>query len=103
MTDRTSDEWEAHLGAQVRAVRIAASLTQAELASLASVSQTSVRSLERGTGSTLKTLVAVTRVLERSDWLDEYDPRGDGPSPLQLLRQSRRQAATRQRVRKAKS
>ena len=102
MVNRTIDEWEARLGEQVRAVRIAASITQAELASLASVSQTSVRSLEQGAGSTLRTLVAVTSVLDRTEWLEEFDPRGSGPSPLQLLRQSRRQALTPQRVRKSR-
>lgn len=102
MSDITTNEWEARLGDQVRAVRIAESLTQGELARLASLSESSVRALERGTGSSLATLIAVTRVLERTEWLDEYDPRGTGPSPIELLRTSRRQPARPQRVRKAR-
>ena len=103
MVQTTTKEWEARLGQQVRALRIAASLTQADLARLASLSETSVRAIERGSGSTLATLVAITGVLGRTEWLSEYDPRGTGPSPIELLRQSRRQPARPQRVRKART
>jgi transcriptional regulator with XRE-family HTH domain len=103
MADLTTIEWEARIGAQSRAVRIAAGLTQAELARSASISETSVRSLERGTGSTLATLIAVLRVLDREEWLDQLDPRGTGPSPIELLRQSRNQTPRPQRVRRTNS
>ncbi|MES2170149.1 MAG: helix-turn-helix domain-containing protein [Actinomycetota bacterium] len=100
MPQLTVSEWEVRLGTQVRAVRIAAGLTQGDLARSASLSETSVRSLERGGGSTLATLIAVAAVLDRTDWLNEFDPRGDGPSPIELLRESRRQPARPQRVRR---
>jgi transcriptional regulator with XRE-family HTH domain len=103
MNMKTSIEWENRIGAQVRAVRIATGLTQGELATAASVSETSVRSLERGAGSTLSTLIAVARALGREDWLGEFDPRGVGPSPIELLRQSRNQPSTPQRVRKPRA
>ncbi len=100
MAQLTTTEWESRLGEQARAVRIAAGLTQADLARSASLSETSVRSLERGAGSTLATLIAVARVLDREEWLEQFDPRGTVPSPIELLRQSRRQPSRPQRVRR---
>jgi transcriptional regulator with XRE-family HTH domain len=103
MGPQTVNEWEARLGEQIRAVRIAADLSQRELAGLASLSETAVRSLERGAGSTTSTLVAVTRVLGREGWLDEFDERPAGPSPMELLRESRRLPAVPQRVRRQRT
>jgi transcriptional regulator with XRE-family HTH domain len=103
MVEKTTREWELRIGEQVRAVRIARSLTQAELARLASLSETSVRNLERGRGSTLTTLIGVARVLGRTEWLDGLDERSVGPSPIELLRRSRSQPTTRQRVRRTRS
>ncbi len=103
MVEKTTREWELRIGEQVRAVRIARSLTQAELARLASLSETSVRNLERGSGSTLTTLIGVARALGRTEWLDGLDERGAGPSPIELLRRSRSQPTTRQRVRRTRS
>lgn len=99
----TTAEWEQRLGEQVRSVRVGALLSQAELAQLAGVSETSVRTLERGGGSSLKTLIAVARVLERADWLGSFDPRGEGPSPMEMLRERRKQSQRPQRVRKPKA
>jgi transcriptional regulator with XRE-family HTH domain len=94
-------EWQVRIGEQVRSLRIAALLGQEELAQRANVSEGALRTLERGGGSSLKTLIHVARVLERTDWLDSLDPRDDGPSPLELLRERRRQPARRQRVPRA--
>lgn len=94
----TTPEWESRIGDQVRALRIAALLGQDELAERANVSVSTVQALERGAGSSLKTLIRVLRVLDRTDWLESLDPRGDGPSPLELLRASRRQSQRPQRV-----
>ncbi|MCU1414328.1 MAG: hypothetical protein JWN80_1668 [Microbacteriaceae bacterium] len=103
MPELTVVDWEIRIGTQVRAVRIAAGLTQTDLARAASLSETSVRSLERGAGSTLSTLIAVATVLDREEWLDAFDTRGTGPSPIELLRQSRKQAPIPQRVRRPRS
>src|SRR6187402_719857 len=93
-------DWEELLGSQVRSARITADLTQAELARRANISETSVRNLEQGAGSTVKTLVAVARVLDRTAWLEEFDPQPSGPSPIELLRRSRNQPGRPQRVRR---
>lgn len=92
----TVGEWEAILGDQVRRVRIARNLDQARLAELADVSIGAVSNLERGKGSSLRTLVSVLRALGRTEWLESLAP-AVGVSPMQLLRS--KQKAPRPRVR----
>jgi transcriptional regulator with XRE-family HTH domain len=96
-TRRTTDEWEAVIGAEIRAGRIAANLDQAELAKRADISLGAVRNLEAGRGSSLKTLVRVVRALGRGDWLETLAP----PitlSPLAMLSSRRTAGRPRQRV-----
>jgi transcriptional regulator with XRE-family HTH domain len=96
----TTEEWERQLGADVRRLRIQHRLTQAELASHANISLSSVQSLERGGGSSLSTLIRVVRALGRNDWLRSLTPEEPKVSPIKLLRERERQAATvRSRVR----
>lgn len=97
-TEMMTGEWETRLGDQVRALRIAAGIDQRELAARANVSTKTLGALERGDGSNLTTLVRVVRVLGREQWLTELDPRGDGPSPIEMLREQRRQSARPHRV-----
>jgi transcriptional regulator with XRE-family HTH domain len=77
---------EAVLGEQVRAVRLRANRTQADVAREAGVSLSALRGLESGAGSSLGTLVAVTRALGRSDWLTQFAPAAPSVSPMALLR-----------------
>ncbi len=81
----TVDQWEAILGDQVRQVRITRNLDQAQLAKLADVSVGAVSNLERGKGSSLRTLIGVLRALGRTDWIESLAP-AVGVSPMQLLR-----------------
>ena len=92
----TVKEWETLVGEQVRAARVAADLDQARLAALADVSVGALSNLERGKGSSLKTLVAVVRALGRTDWLESLAPPVT-VSPMQMLRA--KQQAPRKRVR----
>ncbi|MEO8423725.1 MAG: helix-turn-helix transcriptional regulator [Actinomycetota bacterium] len=97
---RTVDEWQVRIGEQVRNARIAGGLDQQRLSELANVSVGAVSNLERGRGSSLKTLVAVARAVGRAEWLDSLAP----PvivSPLQVLRAKQRVPRTRVRVRAA--
>lgn len=96
---RTVQELVESLGRQVRELRIAGDLTQAELAEAANVSLSAVQSLERGAGTTLATVVAVVRALGRPDWLEQLAPPRP-PSPLAILRAARAaERSPRQRVR----
>ena len=81
---RTVEEWETVIGEQVRNARIASDLDQKRLSELANVSVGAVSNLERGRGSSLKTLVAVVRAVGRTDWLDSLGPPVT-VSPLQVL------------------
>ena len=94
---RTTDEWEAVIGAEVRAARIAANVDQSELAKRADVSLGAVKNLEVGRGSSLKTLVRVVRALGRADWLDSLAP-PITVSPLSMLSSRRPASLPRQRV-----
>lgn len=82
----SSDEWELLVGEQFRALRIRADLEQTELAALASISVGALKNLEGGKGSSLKTIVKVSRVLGRTDWLNALAPTVS-VSPMQLLKE----------------
>lgn len=93
---RTVEEWEALIGEHVRNARISSDLDQRRLSELANVSVGAVSNLERGKGSSLKTLVAVVRAAGRTDWLESLAP-SVTVSPLQVLRA--KQGSPRKRVR----
>ncbi len=84
----TTDEWETTIGEQFRRLRLARNLDQSQLAELAGVSLGSVKGLEQGRGSTLKTIVRLARALDREDWLRSLAPRAT-VSPIDVLRSSR--------------
>ena len=84
----STDDWEAAIGEQFRTLRLGRNLDQAQLAELAGVSLGSVKGLEQGRGSTLKTIVRVARALDREDWLRGLAPRPT-MSPIDVLRSSR--------------
>lgn len=82
---RSTDEWEARIGAQVRALRLDAELDQITLARRADVSTSTLQSLENGRGSTLASLVRVLRALGAEDALDTLAP-ASAVSPIDVLR-----------------
>jgi transcriptional regulator with XRE-family HTH domain len=85
---RTTADWEARIGEQLRRARLAEGLDQADLAAQSDVSIGALRSLERGTGSTVKTLVRVARALGREAWLGSLAP-AVTVSPIEVLRNGR--------------
>ena len=95
---QTVDELLHRIGRQVRALRIAADLSQQELADVVSVSEATIVRMEAGRPVGLSAFVAVVRALDRTEWLGELDPVGEGPSPIEQLRMQRRQPARRSRV-----
>jgi transcriptional regulator with XRE-family HTH domain len=94
----TVAEWEEEFGRQVRSARVARGVDQAHLASLANVSLATLSNLERGKGSTLKTVIAVARALGRSEWLEGFAPEVT-ISPIQMLRARQRAPKVAVRVR----
>ncbi|WP_082763832.1 helix-turn-helix domain-containing protein [Frondihabitans sp. PAMC 28766] len=83
--DVATDQWESRLGAQVRSLRLEHGSDQQSLARLADVSLSSLKNLENGRGSTLRTLVRILRALDAASWLDTLAPEPT-VSPLDVLR-----------------
>ena len=84
---RSTDEWEARIGDQVRALRLDEGLDQISLARRADVSTSTLQSLENGRGSTVRSLVRVLRALDAEDALDALAP-ASAVSPVDVLRSS---------------
>lgn len=74
MTANTIEEFEADVGEQIKSLRLKQNIDRATLASRAGCSVSALKNLEYGTGSTLRTLIAVVRALGREDWLRNVAP-----------------------------
>lgn len=84
----STDDWELRIGEQVRRARLTAGFDQVELAERSDVSVGALRNLERGNGSTLRTLVRVARSLGLQSWLGSLAP-AVTVSPIDVLRGGR--------------
>jgi len=71
---QTPAEMEVALGERLRTLRIHKNLEQAVLAERAGISVRTLRNLENGSGSSLRTLIEVVRALGRTSWLDMIAP-----------------------------
>jgi transcriptional regulator with XRE-family HTH domain len=87
-TQLSTDDWEQRIGEQLRRARLTAGLDQIELAERSDVSIGALRNLERGNGSTLRTLVRVARSLGLQSWLGSLAP-AVTVSPIDVLRGGR--------------
>ena len=92
----TDDALLAELGRRIAAHRLAADLTQAQLAHAAGLSKRTVERLEAGLGGQLVTLVRCLRALNRADCLELALPQAP-QNPLDLLKS--RGTAARSRAR----
>ena len=81
---KTTAEWEAELGRQIRALRLRQNIDQQQLAERAGIALNAVKNLEAGKGSTLRSLIHVLRVLNRADWIPTLAP-PVSISPVQML------------------
>lgn len=97
---RTPAELEAELGERLKTLRIHRNLDQATLSARAGISVRTLRNLESGAGSSLRTLIEVVRALERESWLELIAP-VPSINPLMLTRTAApRQRASKPRVKK---
>ncbi len=85
-SSNTTEELEAQLGLQIRALRLRRNVDQQALAEQAGVALSALKNVESGKGSTLKTLLRVLRALDRLDWIASLAPT-ISISPLQMLKQ----------------
>ncbi len=74
LTSTTTHELELILAEQLKALRLDQNIDQKTLALRAGISLRAVKNLEGAMGSTVKSLVAVLRVLGRQDWLQTVAP-----------------------------
>ncbi len=81
---RTSEEWEAELGEQLKKQRLALNMSQAEAADRAGLSLGTLSRLERGVGSSLGSFIKYATLLGKNDWLEAFAPRVQ-VSPIQQL------------------
>ena len=84
MALKTAEEWEIFIGEQIKTVRIRKNLTQDELSARANISKSALRNLEKGKGSTVKTLVSVLNTLDETAWIENLAPEIT-VSPIQLM------------------
>lgn len=95
----STEEWEVELGSQVRRLRLRQNRTQGDLAAAANISLSALKTLELGHGSSVRTLIQVVRALGRSEWLAALALPEPSVSPMQLLRERKKQvASTRKRA-----
>ena len=97
IASKTDSEILKELGGRLRSYRLQMNVTQAELATRAGVSRTTIRDAELGKDSQLYTLVKFLRALGRLDNLDAFLP-SPSVSPIQLMK---RQGKPRPRARKS--
>jgi transcriptional regulator with XRE-family HTH domain len=99
----TIDEQLGAIGTALRDRRVRAGLTQEDLAVQADISLGALQNLEHGKGSSVRTLLRVTRFLGTDQWVEALQPpRAPTVSPMQLLREQK-SAAKRTRVRRGRS
>jgi transcriptional regulator with XRE-family HTH domain len=89
---KTPAELEVALGKGIRERRIAAGLSQAELADRANVSVGAIHHLERGKGASTKTLTRALAALGADGWIDQLAPPPPTFNPLDLLESRNREA-----------
>lgn len=97
MAFRTPDELESLLGEHIKSLRLQKNITRKELCARASVSETALRNLEGGKGSTVTTLMKILKSLGRESAIDAFAPK-TSINPLHLSSNNN----TRQRARKTK-
>ena len=74
MTANTIEEFESDVGEQIKSLRLKQNIDRGTLALRAGCSVSALKNLEYGSGSTLRTLIAVVRALGREDWLRNIAP-----------------------------
>jgi len=89
---------EKQIGEAIRRLRIRKGLPLEDIAARASLSPISVRALELGRGSTVSTLLKVLKAIDEADFILSWMDRSNEISPMQALRDSRKQAPEPKRV-----
>ena len=100
MNATTVTELEILMGERIRALRLSHNLDQKTVASRAGISIGALKNLERGSGSSTKSLIAVMRSLGRGAWFDTIAPVAT-IDPLNLPKAASQRQRARRRVLKS--
>lgn len=96
----TPGEIEVELGERLKTLRIHRNIEQTVLAARASISVRTLRNLENGQGSSLKTLILVVRTLGLEQWFETIAPIAS-VNPLMMTREAMpRQRASKPRAKR---
>lgn len=107
MTDKSYKIWadksdkaiEKDLGLCIKEWRQRLQKTQAELASEADISRSTLSLMERGEAGTITTLIKILRVLDQLQVMNVFDVH----QPISPLALAKMQAKSKQRIKKSKS
>jgi transcriptional regulator with XRE-family HTH domain len=94
---------EKEIGETIRRLRIRKGLPLEEVAAKASLSPISVRALELGRGSTLSTMLKVLKAIDETGFILDWAEKSNETSPMQALRNSRKQAIAPKRASRKKT
>ncbi|MDR1271880.1 MAG: helix-turn-helix domain-containing protein [Clostridiales Family XIII bacterium] len=93
---------EKKIGGAIRQFRIRNGYSLDEVADKASLSPTSVRSLELGRGSTVSTMLKVLAAIDEMEIITEWMARSEAYSPILEARKARMKGRAPQRVRRGR-
>ena len=93
---------EKKLGEAIRYYRIKKGMPLEDVAAKTNLTPRSVRALELGRGSTLKTTLKVLNTIDETGFILDWIDRGNVNSPIEALRNSRKQEAKPKRVSRSK-
>ena len=96
MAFKSIEAIEIDIGEKIRRARLDRNKTQAELATRAGITMRALGRLETGAGSTMKTLIAVTKALQLEDWFDLLAP-VSSVNPFDVIDNNPRQRARRKK------
>ena len=95
----TLQELELSLGESIKTLRLQKNLDRQTLCEMSGVSMNALRHLETGAGTTVKTLILVTRSLGCEDWITALAPQMS-INPLHIVKMKKLRVRASRRVRK---
>ncbi len=92
------EELEAVIGENIKALRLQRNWNRKKLSAHAGVSLGTLRNLELGFGSSIKTLIRVVRALGKEDWLENLAPQVSvNPLHMKLSKSVRQRARSKKK------
>ena len=88
----TDKELELQLGRDIKSLRLLRNIDRQTLCTRAKISMNALRHLENGVGASIKTLIAVVKSLDKTDWIRSIAPTVS-INPLHMTKGKPRQRA----------